>query len=562
MNIKYKGSLIVILFAIAYIVGIYLDEFTDIVFSTIFTGLFQTQPGSIFNNYECLFVINKLIQRLQVIFINVNMYGIIIVSINSYCIYLTILLFSEKIIPEKFSFFRLSILACIISLLLHDFIFIQFTKTSIYCNFLGCYLLLNDKEKTKTALLLILLGVLLRTETFWFVFVFFIGINLIQQRIQFIQYLQKRKYIWLMIILSASLISYLNKQPYNDDDRCYEIFRKYKYSILDFKQKDSSHSVLSKQNYVKYYSLHNAFFGDTDSLINTDVFVQLNIKQHNRVDFVSFVKTFKYKHNITKAFSNLSNLAYNNRANYIILLSVTLVLIVLLFSFKEFNLFRKVFMVLFFVFIYIFLITCYIKMEDRVLNPILLITLFYLLYNMQNLKSVNKKIHTLSIILILLSELFFLSECYYKLRHRINLRKQSTAFVEKWNQQSINKILVPDLYSLHIFFPKATGETVEVKKIKLFSVDGGYLSMMGNHQHYMYNLVQSNHFKDYILYLIKNKDNVRFLGSDDRIALLQNYIMHIYSINLQFIKIDENTVIDEQGSSGHLQFFLYKLTIP
>ncbi len=559
MSVQKKRYLIITLVAIAYFIGIYLDEFSDYIFSAIFSGLFQTQPGSIFNNYECLFIISKLIQKLQTVFVNINIYGVIIVAINSYCIYLMILLFIERMSFKENKFFKLILLSGVLLLLLHDFIFIQFTKTAIYCNFLGCYFLLNDKGKIKIALLLILLGVLLRTETFWFVFIFSSGICIIQKASLFILNLKKRKYIWLIVILSAALISYLNKQPYNDDDKRYEVFRTYKYSILDFKQKDSLHLVLSKQNYIKYYSLHQAFFGDTDSLINTAIFEQLNIKPHDRVDFKSFVKTFKYEHNIINAISNLSDLAYNNRANYIILLSVTFILIVLLFMLKEYKLLKKVLLILLLAFIYIFAITIYIKMEDRVLNPILLITLFYLLHNLPDLKPTNKRTYLLFVAVLLLAELFFISECYYKLRYRKSLHTQATSFIENWKLRQSDKILVPDLYSLQLFFTKAIMSTADIKKINLFSLDNGYMSMMKNHLEFNNKIAGSNHFKDYVLYIEKNKENVYFLGCEERMQMLENYIQSIYEIDIHFSKTNQSPEINANTPRGLLQFHLYKI---
>jgi hypothetical protein len=211
MKLNYrKISILTIMSLTAMLSGIYLDEFSDYIFSAIFSGFSQTNPGTIFNNYECLFVISLLIQKLQHLFSSVNMYGVVIFLINSCCIYLTIQLFIEKTIQKEISVLRLLIITSITSLLLHDFIFIQFTKTAVYCNFLGIYFLLNNKGKIWTSILLIVTGLLLRNETFWFALLFSISINILLNGKNVFQVVLSKKYIWLFLVSSAFLVTVLN----------------------------------------------------------------------------------------------------------------------------------------------------------------------------------------------------------------------------------------------------------------------------------------------------------------------------------------------------------------
>lgn len=559
MKWQYKILIIISFIFTGVTAGIYLDEFTDVIFSTIFSGLFQTGPGTIFNNYECLFLISKIIQKLQQHFEKVNMYGLIIALINSYCIFTFVLIVIRNQIIKKGSLSYWIISIIIVSILFHDFIFIQFTKTAVYCNFLGCFLILESKRNYKQAVFFLICGILLRTETFWFVLVLLLIINVIKHQKEFLQQLYDKKYIWMLLLSSAVLISYLNKQPFNDDDKRYEVFRTYKYAILDFKNKDNVRSVFSEKNEIKYNALHHAFFSDTDSLINTSTFKTLKINAHNRVNFASFLETLKYKHNIINAFYNLSDLAYNNRANYLALIAILIFILIVLFTYKEYNALKRTTFIFLSCFAYIFLITLYIKMEDRILNPAMLIITFYLLHYFPVSKNINKKIAILFIFIFTFTEVFYLSECFYRYRYKVSLQQQSELFIKNWNLENANNILVPDLYSWQLFFPTAIASTSSIKQLKLFSLDNGYLSMMQKHKAYNKKIANANHFIDCVVYLKKNKNDTYFLGTDERIKMMENYINKIYLVNISISKVQNLPVVDMHAASGHVQLYLYKI---
>lgn len=556
----FKISLIFCLAATAIFIGIYLDEFTDIVFSTIFTGLFQTEAGSVFNNYECLFGISKLIQKLQLFFTNYNMYGLVLTIINSYCIYKIIVLLAELTILKTRNVIVLFIFLNITGLLLHDFIFIQFTKTAIFCNFIGCYLLFFDAKKTKTAITLIILGMLLRNETFWLVIIVTFGLIFILKRQLVIEHLKNKKIIWLSIVCIGITISILNKKTYNANDKRYENFRTYKYTILDFTQKNNDSLFLNHKDSVKLNALQHAFFIDTDSLLSINTFHSLSINQHERFDFTTFFKTIIYKQNLERAYQNINKLFTYNKPNYLLWLSLVVILWIFYLQAKEYARIKKMGLALGFLCIIIVAITIYIKMENRVFSPLLFILLFYFIqfYDVTIFEK-KRKIIWIAILFVFISQLYFSLECYYKFQHRKNLYQQSEIFIKNWNKTNSDKILVPDLFSWEIFFSKSLTNTSETKKIKLFSVDEGYLSMMQNHLDYMQNLMNSNHFKDYIQYLITNKENVYFLSSEQRIKLLKEYTKEIYEIDLNFINSKQNAVIDEQGTSDRLQLYLFQL---
>lgn len=558
-----KILLIIALLLIAKFSGIYLDEFSDIVFSTIFTGLFQTEPGTIFNNYECLFIIAKLIQKIQSLFSFVNIYGLAIVLINTYCIYTIILLFTEFTIFKNNKAIYLTILLSIVSILIHDFIFIQFTKTSMLCNFIGIYHLLYSDKKLKQGISLIICGLLLRSETFWLVLIFTMCIHIISQRIDLTERIKRRKYIWFIILITGVTISVFNKRVYTEDDKRYESFRTYKYTILDFTQKNNKRLLLTKKDSVKLFCLQHAFFSDNDSLLSINTFKQLSIDKHNRIDLIFFLKSIIQKENLYRSFKIFNELVVYYNSIYLLWLSILLAILIFLLEQKEYLLFRKVLMSFSFLLIFILFITIYIKMENRVLEPLLIITLYYLFkltdsVIIKNTNNLSIKITT-GVICIML--LYFDSEFYYKYKHRTNLHTQSQKFLSDWNMTNSDKLLIPDLFSWEVFFSSAISNPTSVRNIKLFSLDGGYLSMMENHLTYMNNIVKSNHFKDYIDYVVKNKQDIYFFGNDERIRLLQNYVLEVYNINLQFVKSEQKPLINEQGSSGYMKLFLYKVSL-
>jgi hypothetical protein len=557
-KILIKIIILGVLFLIAVSAGIYFEEFTDIVFSVTFNGILQTKPGSIFNNYECLFLFSPAIQWLQHKWMAVNMYGIVIYSLNTFIIYRLIFFLLYYDLSKKSDQFLRILSTGFIMLLLHDYIFIQFTKTAVYYCFFGLFLLWNFPRQYIKAFLFILIGLLLRAETFWFIFLFLFIYCVVLEKDIIKKKIYPHKLTWLVLLIICVIISAFNKNNFTEDDKRYETFRAYKYSMLDFKQTTSLKEIHYRDS-MKLIALDNAFFGDRDSLLNTTIFKRLHVSKHERfafnVDFYNFTDIYV----LIQKINSIYYLLISFKSYYFLCFS--LLFFILFYPKINNNLRKKIILIYIIGIVYIFFITLYIKMETRVLNPFIMVLIFsgiFLLRNNVTNPTINKKIKIANLVL-LICVLFYFKDTVNQVRHKKEFIKQSESFLYKWNAQNQKSVLIPDLFSWEIWFPKVFVNTNSIHVSRLMSLDDGYMSMMSGHLEYMKDIVHSNHFKDYVDYLIQHKEKVYFVGTEERIRLLERYISIIYDIHLNIRKADEIPVVKGKGVRGDIEYYLYRM---
>jgi hypothetical protein len=445
-----------------------------------------------------------------------------------------------------------------VMLVMNDYIFVQFTKTSIYCILLSLYYLLYEENKRKRVFLFFIAGLLLRAEAFWLIFTFVIAIHLIYDRQLLFFKLKKIKIPLTAMLLIALAVSIFNKTVFNEDDARYNTFRPYKYTLLDFKQ--GFGAGLDKTDSIKLDVLQNYFFGDADTLLTVSTFKKLDIKPHERFNFFSknnmpfLDKASREMHHILTLFS-----AY---IQFYILWLVTWGIIIF-FNLKKDG-YRSLFKytgVFTFTIFFIAIITVYIKMEARVLNPLLICTIFYsvLFTSSSRLYKIPHTQIFISSVLILLSGVYLSFTLYNKIAERHKFDTQAENFIKYWKEYNGEKILIPDVFSWEIFGSKVFKNYAEVNQMRMISLDDGYMSMMKTHREYMYSITGSTHFYDYLSYIDKNKNNICFLGTDKRMRLMSQYIEAVYKIPFHLIKSGNQPVVEGYGSIGHLKFYLYRL---
>lgn len=523
--------------------------------------MLQNKPGSIFNNYECLFILSPLIQWLQGIFSLLNVYGILIFLLNACAIYnLILLLFQTGFMTLKRP------LTCIFGiglflLILTDYTFIQFTKTAIYYNFIGLYLMIRYPVQYKKSLLFILIGLLLRAETFWFIAIYISIIFFIADKSTLYLSLVNNKYKFGIILLCAVLISVCNKKIYTEDDLRYADFRGYKYTVLDFGQSSGTQQYLNGRDSIKLEVLEKAFFGDRDSLVNIETFKKLKLIEHERFDFKKALQNIFTKKTYTDKLIVLYYLLLSAKVYYLFYVLLMISMFYFVLRERRYSLFNRVICILIAGTVYILLITVYIKMEARVLNPFLLITLLFFVFVFSRQPINNKHVSADLFFILLLSGGIFLQayDFFNKTKKHTVFRSQSHSFLTSWKLGHKQDILVPDIYSWEIFNADVLFRKSETADMNLFSVDDGYMSMMSGHLEYMKDIVHSNHFKDYADYLIQHKEKVYFVGTEERIRLLERYISIIYGIHLNIRKADEIPVVKGNGVRGDIEYYLYRM---
>lgn len=549
--------LLILLLLPAALVGFYFEELTDIVFSFLFTGLLQSSPGSIFNNYECLFGISWLVHIVQVWLPHINAWGVLLILINGICIYLILLIFYHFFRAHFEKRTALLLFGAVYLILLYDFLLIQFTKTAIYCCFLGFYYLLHEPRKTRRAMLLILTGLLLRAEAFWLMLLVSLAAHLFYWGPALKEPLSRKKFHWLLLLLLGLAVSFLNKRVYNADDARYDAFRAYKYALVDFRPDVAK--KLNERDSVRLDAMQHFFFGDHDSLINRPTFERLGVQSIERFSFLSSIQSFSANEFRLKMV-NIRILLKAWKELYLLWVALLLFAAISLYG-RDVPALKRMLGLVAFMLLFLTAITAYIKMESRVLHPLLLITLFYVYrlgFGEANIREkIRKRFLSEALILVCCYLLFF--KIFFVIRDRIRLENQSEHFFTAWKKDHKEDILVPDLHSWQLFSTQALYDPAEYRKLRMISLDDGYMCMMQQHLDYMKAMTGSDHFKDYLSYVETQRSQIYFLGTAERTQVLEDYIKAIYGRTWKLQPTTAVPVVSGYGPTGYLEFYLYRL---
>jgi hypothetical protein len=434
-------------------------------------------------------------------------------------------------------------------LLLYDFIFIQFTKTSIFCCLIGFYILLYEQKKWP-AIALLLFGILLRAEAFWLILLFTAVIHLIYEPKKTRQATSASRITWLGIIAFGVFISFLNKKALNEDDRRYSAFRGFKYSIIDFRQ-DKIESADPKDA-IKLKALRHAFFGDRDSLLNEKTLLHLGLHKHERFSFSN--AAFPTAARISMSSENILSL-YRGAQPYYFLWMAMVVAWLLLHYKRAAALCAGI---AFITFMYIIAITLYIKMEMRVMNPLLVSALFYMMTLTDEKPGVAWKRNAFAAILVFAASAYFTGHISRMVMERRDLALQTQRFMRQWKKVNRETTLIPDLHSWQLF-ARPCADLSELKAMNMLSLDDGYMSMMNSHIEYMKAKTGGSHFSDYIRFIKEQREHMLFLGTPERVKLLKEYVMAVYNTSFEPVKVSNTPVITGTGATGKLEFYIFHL---
>ena len=274
----------------------------------------------------------------------------------------------------------------------------------------------------------------------------------------------------------------------------------------------------------------------------------------------------------TKVSSEIAKLDYSIERNKELLFCnalAMLVMIVLMFRGKvsAFIFARFVIFQLFF-WLYIFLITVFIKMEDRVLSPLLIVYSFgNLIFISQYLPKFRlsnfKKNHLTYAIGIITSAFaaYYLFALVQKralsYAHTAGYEYEEMQYVKAaWNEINRlfeDKIIVLDQWAgVQLSLCRPFENPQFSKQNRFVFYDSGYSTFYPSFERDMEKLYGSSRFDDLYRFLYKNKEKVVFIGDKDRMKLIADYLEVLYGLKYDFKIIHPNSAITKSEAS-HLK---------
>lgn len=556
----------------ALIFGFRFEDMSDIFFDNMFKGNFCNTPQHLFNNYPALFPFSYVFQALHSLNNTVPWYGIVMSALFACIVFAyQYLLLKLAQYYKLYSFYTNIAVVLVLLLLLPDIIFLQYTKIGFYIAngglFLAFYAMLtHSKSKTIwiTSAMFILIALSIRSMIvpvpllFFFVFVFL-----------FYKDIFKSKLLWVVgiaILLTMSASFSINR-AYTDDDNNYGKIKKLKELIFDYSVNENNDIYKSEKDSMKLVAYSNFLISD-EANFTDDLYKQItnNSAESRAVVGMKELATDPgyVKHKLLLLFNKLVLIA---KVNFLIILSYILFTLYCFVLFiRNKNNKQALNLVLYNIAALIFLVgfSLLIKMESRLLLPLLVISYLYtLILLLKHTKpnsaenSTNKYILYFAALLLILN----VSQKLYMSYNWGNVTTQKNKLYRLLDTEQKNRdIVVWDVLSFSILYPNIyASATLPANKTNL-SVDCGYLFLTQSYKDYMRKKTGSTTFKEYVAYLIANKERVVLISNENKMKLLTDYMRVIYSIEFKPEKLYPNPVIDSKSVVGDYNvFYLYKL---
>jgi hypothetical protein len=545
-------SILLFIFLIIF-PGIYYEDMTDVYLSILSKGLLTSEPVAIFNNYGAHFMIGHLYPFLHKIYpldwyamINILLLALAIANLF-HCIFL---LHGDK--KKRISYL---IILFLLPLILQDIIFFQFNKTSIYLLFSSIWILTRQTDKITGYVryynfFLFVAGLLLRPLCLLIVAALFLP--------SFIFSPQKKSQLasvrnFILLFGFGFIIILLSFRSYDQRDRAYADFAEYKSSVWDNGQPASSLILKSDKDSLVYECMSKYFLPEMSVITGNELKTIGIYKAHTPTEFiiVSFSEIrFKAKKAIEKWQEILGD-------PYLVFFYCSVLLLILFHANDKKALFRQLITVCW-VFIGIIAMSVLIKMETKILYPLLILLLFVLTEHSRLIFGRNK-IYTYIILLSMLAGgLKFTDTLRFSARERRTGQEEINQLTQNLSTDSSRKTIVLDWLSINVLGNSVINFNKDIYQINWITLEPAYLLFYDEYYRKNKTITGYADFPDIVKHMNSSKTDFMLLYSEDRPALLQKYCRIMHDTPLQFEQGNQHFK-DSKILSGKINFHEYKI---
>jgi hypothetical protein len=352
--------------------------------------------------------------------------------------------------------------------------------------------------------------------------------------------------VFLIHVVIVVAISVFLNIPFNKTDSSYLAYRRYQFSLLDFRQSANSIRALSEKDSMMYLASHKSFSSDSRKL--TPEFL-------DKIGVMPMDKTPAaipyYLKNLSSAPAKIRNgwgkLVGSNPGLGILYL-ILLVAGGLLIIYKVADKFKWYLLSQLFLLFLCLAVTSFMKMENRVLIPLLwcfIIQNLVWCYGLTKSSAMEMKtsapVFLVTVVLLLPIVLIDGGKAYgrwcYKRKEDIEMSRL-VAEVNTLPQKTI-VINISGIwkFNLHPFEP-----VLQLHNKKPISFDNFIISFLPKYGPYMKSVCGSSDVEDIAKYLEQNKKDVLVISSTGRMELIKSYLEVVYGIMFNYEIADPGTL--------------------
>ncbi len=527
--------------------GCYYEEYADITFAIINQGIFTGKAENLFNNYGALTGIGNVYKYLYGANNTVPWYGIFSLAYLSLVLTNFTLLFDVFYSRLNTTDLKKKAFAFITALLVlfQYIILIQITKTTLMLAIPVLALLLLNQQKTVKIngwvwaylLFCLVVDTMLRAEALFLLIIFSVPVLVIAKGFKAGSIASFKIYA-LPLVISLTVL-YLSTLTYNANDVAYKNISAYKVGAWDGGIDQSKIKFDTKADSIKLYAFGNIFMSDTDS-INAELFKKYNnIDQYNKAGlFVSNIIS-NFPHRVTHGMITmwLSILM----SGYFLLAIILLHVFLLVAIQGRDNKLKYILCSLAFAAL-LLLVAVVLKMEERVMSPLLINQLVLVFILFKDKISTGIKFFNAFILLLIAISLFNVyrkgSYAMIKKEERNTILAQQKFIAENYP----NKTVIIDLYSFNYVVPDVLRETDFLQNMRkgnnqMLCIDNGYIALYDSYKTHIAGITGSTKFSQSVAYLQQNKKDIIYISTSNRIHFFFNYCNSIYKSRLLVDKL-------------------------
>ena len=536
------------------IFGMWWEEGTDPVIISTIRDLFVEGNRPFLNTFGISFLISHLYKLLYALipgFAWYDFFMLIFLFFATANLFILAQRFLVKLSWNSKTGIPALLVATLILLWLENVVLVQCTRLSILLSGTAALLILDclsngnalDRKGKMFIIfqnLLIFCAMMVRVESFYLV------IGLMAPFSLFYLGLSKKKVIILTQVFGPSLamgfVAFLIlNNPTSAQEKQYLEFRPYQFTLWDFDQANAGVEITNPKDSIIYLAARKSFISDSK---------QVNLQFFHRINLNPLDKSPKY----------IANYFRNWEASAVTFKSAVLRFFPRYWPFFIFCLFLSILSGLYFFkiqksmflnwliiqvgfWLVLVLLTIFMKMEDRLLLPMLVLMVLSNLcywgkYHFHPVQ-IKGKIQFILVTFLLLS-CFHLSSISTKATKRDQANEYMTYLKEGINTHYPFRILVTDLWAIdHLFIKLMDNSGIPSGPMNI-SIDNGVLFFYDDWKTYMDKLTGSHEVEDIFKYLIKNKSEVVFFSAPSRMKLITDYLHLVYGLELNVQIAPEN----------------------
>lgn len=530
LAIYFSATLIII--GLHITIGFFFETGSDVYINLIQKGTFTGYNEGVLSNYGIYIFLSDLFAKLQILSPQLNhlyiftLFVFILITAN-------LIYFSLYCLKERNDLITIPLSLTLLLLGIESFYTVETARTSMMLTGSSSLLLFVLFKENKLNTLgyifffsLSILGLLIRIESGILILTLVIPVSFVfsQKKLQFL------KLVLPFIVAILALSIFLNT-PQTKGEKAYTALRPYQFGLWDYDINTVGTNQLTGEDAIIYETARNFFIADP-KYINTEFFERIGVQKADKTPS-GILQLFKHAKP-----SKFINFYKTNQQQLVPLLFIySLVMLYLLYYMDKPI---GVLSIITFALGLIIAIAALMKMEMRIFQPLLYITLLlpFSFFKFEPSRTNHISISVFSFLLLAISSMFVLNQSINYLDKKEQLSKEVNVIKKNIYELEKNSIVLVDLFIFINWEQKLELHSNDKNNSNLVILDNFLMFLQKGQEQKIKNISQCEDYACFMSYLIHQTNKKIFLASSEiRKNMFDTYNANLYHVNFSYESI-------------------------